>query len=79
LTTAAAAVTAADTQPGWMEAEILKEYDQIRLPVAFDTFKISSNGDFEKAYNDMVLFARQRSDKVREQVAADRARRALRR
>lgn len=63
-------------QAGWMETEIAKEYEQIRLAVASDTFKISTNSEFEKAVTDMTLFARERSDAVRAQVAADRARRA---
>ena len=75
---ASARVTTQDAapQPGWMEAEIQKEYQQIRLAVAFDTTKISTNTEFEKAVADMTLFARQRSDAVRQQVAADRAKRA---
>jgi spore coat protein CotH len=65
-------------QLGWLEAEIAREYDQIRLAVAFDTTKISSNGEFEKAVSDIRNFARQRSDAVRAQVAADRAKRSSR-
>ena len=63
---------------GWLDGEIKREYEQIRLAVASDTVKISSNGDFEKAYNDMRHFAKSRSDAVRQQVAADRARRGRR-
>jgi hypothetical protein len=62
-------------QLGWLEAEIAREYDQIRLAVALDTTKISSNGEFEKSVSDIRNFGRQRSDAVRAQVAADRARR----
>ena len=65
-------------QLGWLEAEIAREYEQIRLPVAFDTVKISSNGEFEKSVADIKNFARQRSEAVRAQVAADRARRGSR-
>ena len=61
---------------GWLEAEIVREYGQIRQAVLADTTKITSNEDFEKAYADISTFARQRSNNVREQVAADRARRA---
>ena len=68
-----------DTPPaGWMEAEISREYDQIRLDVASDTTQITSTADFEQAVADMKTFARGRSDAVRRQVAADRARRGLR-
>jgi hypothetical protein len=63
-------------QLGWLEAEIAREYDQIHLAVALDTTKISSNGEFEKAASDIRNFARQRSDAVRAQIAADRATRA---
>jgi spore coat protein CotH len=61
---------------GWLEGEIKREYEQIRDAVLSDPNKISSSSDFEKAYSDMRTFARLRSDAVREQVAADRARRA---
>ena len=63
-------------QPGWLETEIVRVYDQIREAVALDTTKITSTDQFEQSVADMKLFARQRSDTVREQVAADRARRA---
>jgi spore coat protein H len=71
--------SAAGSEPlGWLEAEIVREYGQIRLAVLADTTKITSNEDFEKAYADISTFARQRSSNVREQVVADRARRAQR-
>jgi hypothetical protein len=63
-------------QPGWMETEIQKEYQQVRLPVQLDTTRISTNGQFEDAVNAMTSFAQHRSDAVRQQVAADRAKRA---
>jgi hypothetical protein len=63
-------------QPGWLEAEIAREHDQIRNAVALDTFKIPSNGEVEKAVADIKYFARRRSGAVRDQVAADRAKRA---
>jgi hypothetical protein len=63
---------------GWLEAEIGREYDQIRAAVQSDTTKLSSNEDFESSYTDMRSFARQRAAAVREQVAADRARRGQR-
>jgi spore coat protein H len=61
---------------GWLEAEIIREYDQIKAAVTSDTTKLSSNEEFEKAYADIRTFAQQRSSAVREQVAADRAQRA---
>jgi spore coat protein CotH len=63
-------------QLGWLEAEIAREYDQIRQAVALDTTKITSNAEFEKAVSDIRNFARQRSEAVRAQVAADRAKRS---
>jgi spore coat protein H len=63
---------------GWLEAEIVREYDQIKLAVTSDTTKLNSNEEFEKASADIKTFARLRSNNVREQVAADRARRGVR-
>jgi spore coat protein CotH len=63
-------------QPGWMETEIQREYQQIRMPVLLDTTKLNSYGQFEDAVNAMTDFAQHRSDAVRQQVAADRAKRA---
>ena len=74
--TGAAANLSDSSQPGWLEAEIAREYDQIRMAVALDTAKVSSNGDFEKGVADIRTFARQRSDAVRAQVAAERAKRS---
>src|SRR6185295_2184306 len=62
---------------GWLEAEIVREYEQIRAAVLADTTKLTSNEDFEKASADIRTFARLRSNNVREQVAADRARRGV--
>ncbi len=75
VTTTTPTQTAA-SQAGWMETEIAREYEQVRQAVALDTTRISSNSDFETAVADMTIFARQRSDAVRAQVAADRAKRA---
>jgi spore coat protein CotH len=63
---------------GWLEAEIIREYEQIKAAVTSDTTKLTSNEEFEKAYADVRTFARLRSNAVREFVAADRARRAQR-
>jgi spore coat protein CotH len=74
----AARVRAADTPAaGWMETEISREYDQIKVAVASDPTTITSTQDFEQAVADMKTFARGRGDAIRQQVAADRARRGL--
>jgi spore coat protein H len=65
-------------EDSWLEAEVLNDAAQIRPAVVLDTFKITSTDDFDKAIEDMALFARQRSDFVRQQVAADRDRRGRR-
>jgi spore coat protein CotH len=76
--TGVAAEVADPAQRGWLESEIVREYEQIRIAVAADTVKLSSNADFEKAIADIRSFARFRSQAVRDQVAADRAQRARR-
>lgn len=65
---------AADTT-GWLEAEVDYEYQQIRVADSLDTVKIHSNTDFETGVEKLRNFARLRSEQVRLQVAADRARR----
>ena len=76
--TGAPANVADPTQLGWLEAEIAREYEQIRQAVGLDTTKLGSNADFEAAAAGIRNFARQRSAAVRSQVAADRARRGSR-
>jgi spore coat protein CotH len=63
---------------GWLEGEIKREYEQIKVAVAEDRTKIASTAEFEKEYSAMRVFARERSAAVRDQVAADRAKRARR-
>jgi spore coat protein CotH len=58
-------------QPGWLEQEIIREYDQIRAAALADTL-IFSNSQFEAGIEDVKAFARGRSDSVRQQVAAAR-------
>jgi spore coat protein CotH len=65
----------ASPELGWLEGEIKREYEQIREAVLLDPAKLTSNAEFEQAYRDMRSFARNRSDAVRAQVAAARARR----
>jgi hypothetical protein len=71
-----ARLSPAATHAGWLETEVLRESEQIRLADQLDRAKIHSNAEFEQAVADLLLFARERSDSVRAQVAADHARRA---
>jgi len=64
-----AAEGATATQPGWLEAEIGRVYEQIR-PAALEDLLIFSNEQFETGIADVKAFARGRSDAVRLQVAA---------
>jgi spore coat protein CotH len=61
----------------WLEAEVEKEYQQIRVADGLDTVKTHSNGQFESGVEELRNFARLRSEQVRLQVAADRARRGV--
>jgi len=54
--------------PGWLEREILREYDQIRSLARSDTFKPYSNDSFEEMHGKLLEFARNRSAYVRNQV-----------
>jgi spore coat protein CotH len=74
----AAIPSPAFAEVGWLEGEIAREYAQIKVAVADDRAKITSTADFERDYTAMRVFARERSDAVRAQVAADRARRGRR-
>ena len=58
--------------PGWMEREIVREYNQIRDAALADPQKPYSNADFEKGVEDLKTFARQRSDFVTKEVAKAR-------
>src|SRR5262249_46270396 len=64
---------ASPTDPGWLEAEISREYDQIHAAALEDT-AIFSNDEFEQGVVDLLTFARTRSDSVRQQVDAARGR-----
>lgn len=54
--------------PGWLETEVLREYQQIRSIALSDTFKPYTNEEFEQAVEDLLTFARQRSASVKDQV-----------
>jgi CotH kinase protein len=69
----AGATTGANPQPGWLEAEIQREYLQIRDAALADTL-IFTNAQFEQAITDLKAFAAGRSDAVKAQVATYRAR-----
>lgn len=62
---------ATPTDPGWLEIEITREYNQIHAAALEDT-AIYTNDEFEQGVLDMLAFARSRSDLVRQQVAAVR-------
>jgi hypothetical protein len=47
--------------PGWLEQEIMREYQQIRAAALADSFKPFSNEEFEASVQDLLLFARNRS------------------
>jgi spore coat protein CotH len=60
---------ATPTDPGWLEAEITREYGQIHAAALEDT-AIFTNDEFEQGVVDLITFARLRSSSVRQQVAA---------
>ena len=63
---------AAESQPGRLEAEVNREYDQIHDAALADTI-LYTNAEFEQAAADLKVFARDRGAAVRAQVAAARA------
>jgi hypothetical protein len=69
----AGATTGANPQPGWLAAEVQREYLQIRDAALADTL-IFTNAQFEQAIADIKAFAAGRSDAVKAQVATYRAR-----
>jgi hypothetical protein len=64
-----AAQGAVSDQPGWLETEVGREYDQIRAPALEDTI-LFSNAEFEQAVVDLKTFARGRASSIQTQVAA---------
>src|SRR5262245_15629271 len=59
---------AAPPRPGWLETEILREYQQIQSAARSDTFKPYTNDEFEQAVKDLLTFARERSTAVKDEV-----------
>jgi spore coat protein H len=55
-------------QPGWLEAEVDREYDQIHAAALADTI-LYTNAEFEQAAADLMVFARGRSAAVLAQIA----------
>ena len=70
---AAGATTGVNPQPGWLEAEVQREYLQIRSAALADTL-IFTNAQFEQAIVDLKAFVKGRSEAVKTQVAFYRAR-----
>jgi spore coat protein CotH len=60
------------TDPGWLEAEVTREYGQIHAAALEDT-SIYTNDEFEQAVQDLLVFARTRSGSVQQQVATARS------
>jgi hypothetical protein len=58
--------------PGWLELEVLRQYEQVRAAVLEDPFKPHSNGEFEASIEELLAFARTRSARVRDDVARSR-------
>jgi hypothetical protein len=56
-------------QPGWLETEVGREYDQVHV-AALDDTALFTNAEFEQAAADLMAFARDRSAAIRAQVAA---------
>jgi spore coat protein CotH len=61
-----------ESQPGWLEREITREFEQIRTVAQSDHFKPYSNQDFQDAYDRLLEFARNRAAYVRNEVKAIR-------
>lgn len=62
-----------EPRPGWLEREILRQYDQVRAAALADALKPFDNAGFEAAVAELVAFARARSAFVRAQVGERRA------
>jgi spore coat protein CotH len=59
-------------RPGWLEREVRRQYEQIRALARADTFKPSSNDEFEASIESLLTFARERAAFVRARVAEQR-------
>lgn len=64
----------ASTDPGWLEREIQRQYLQIREAALADPVKPFSNDEFERAVNDLGVFARHRGRYVAAEVNRARTR-----
>lgn len=58
-----------DPSGGWLEAEIVREYQQIRTAALTDTVKPFSNEAFDAAVQHLLAFARMRGEFVKRDVA----------
>ena len=75
--TAAPATTPASTTP-WLQSEVTRISDQIRAATYADPSReVYTNADFDDSVRSLTTWAQTRSDNVRAQAAADRARRGV--
>jgi hypothetical protein len=58
--------------PGWLQREIQREYEQIREAALADPVKPFTNDEFERAVNDMGVFARHRGNAVTAEINRSR-------
>jgi hypothetical protein len=72
LEAATSAEEAAEPPIGWLEQAAARYYDLIRPAALADPSKPFSNDEFEQAVVDVKNFAKQRSEAVRQMVAAQR-------
>ena len=72
-----APVVTATPTVGWLESEVTRMADQIReANYADPSREVYTNADWDESIRFLTNWARTRSDIVRAQVAADRARRS---
>lgn len=60
------------SESGWLEEEIVREYQQIRSAALEDPFKPYTNEQFEASIQQLLAFARERSKFVRAEVMRER-------
>jgi spore coat protein CotH len=58
--------------PGWLEREVARMSAQIRSAGQADNLKPFSNNEFNSSMNDLLIFARERADLVKQQVGGRR-------
>jgi spore coat protein CotH len=61
-----------NNRQGWLEREVARMSAQIRSAGLADNFKPFGNNEFETSMNDLLIFARERADFVKQQVAERR-------